>query len=154
MIQLNTNAQFRNNFIGINLAEILEKPGSATDLVLKDGDLIRIPQLIQVVQVNGEVHVPSGVVYQNDKGFNDYVFNAGGYTDEALKRGAYIIYPNGTVRGTHKILFFNNHPAVKPGSEIFVPKKRARRPLNLTEFLGIISALGTTVILAIISLRR
>lgn len=147
-------AQARNSFIGINLRQILDKPGSETDLIIKDGDVITVPQEQQVVQVSGEVHVPSGVVYSSGKSFKDYVNNAGGFSNDALKKGSYVIYPNGTVKGTRKFLFFNNYPAVKPGSEIVVPQRPARRPFSFGEFAAIISALGTTVILAIVSLKN
>lgn len=149
-----TDEGTRNNYIGIKLNEIIAQPGSTTDLIVKDGDVISVPQQQQVVQVNGEVHVPSGVVYIPGNGLRDYVLNAGGYAEDALKRGAYVIYPNGTVRGTHKFLFFNSHPKIRPGSEIFIPKKPVRHGLNLAELSAIVSALGTAAILAILSLRN
>jgi protein involved in polysaccharide export with SLBB domain len=117
----------RNNYVGIDLKSILAQPGSSIDLLIEDGDEIRVPKQQQIVRVNGEVLYPSAVVYSESKSFMDYVLNAGGYSPEALKRGAYVVYPNGTVKGTRKFLFFNNHPSVRPGSEIYVPKKPAPR---------------------------
>jgi protein involved in polysaccharide export with SLBB domain len=149
-----TQEQVRNNFIGINLGDILKKPGSVTDLIVKDGDVIRIPQQQQIVQVNGEVHLPSGVVYENGKGFKQYIINAGGYSDKAQKRGAYVIYPNGTVKGTRKFLFFNSYPEIRPGSEIYVPQKTPGHGISIAEFVGLISAIGTTVLLGIVTLRH
>lgn len=148
--------QLRNNFVGIDLKKILEKPGSDIDLILEDGDILRIPKQQQIVRVNGEVLYPSAIVYNRNKTFKGYVLNAGGYSAEALKRGAYIVYPNGTVKGTRKFLFFNSHPSVKPGSEIFVPKKPERRGMTASEVVGLttgIASLGA-IILGIISLRK
>ena len=116
--------------------------------------MISIPQQQQVVQVNGEVHVQSGVVFVPGNSFDDYINNAGGYADDALKRGAYIVYANGSVKGTHTFLFFRSHPEIKPGSEIFIPKKSVKHGLNTAEIIGLISALGTTAVLAILSLRN
>ncbi len=113
----------RNNYIGIDLKKILQDPGTSIDLLVEDGDEIRIPKQQQIVRVNGEVLYPSAVVYSSSKTFKDYVLNAGGFSPQALKSGAYIVYPNGTVKGTRKVFFFNNHPQVRPGSEIYVPKK-------------------------------
>jgi hypothetical protein len=107
-----------------------------------------------VVQVSGQVHLPSGVVYVPGKSFNYYVANAGGYGNQAQKRGAYVLYSNGSVKGTHKFLFFNSHPTIKPGSEIIVPQKLPRRGFSFGEFAGIVSAIGTTIILGIVSLRH
>jgi len=84
--------QLRNNNIGINLKEILAKPGSVTDLILEDGDVLRVPKQLQVVRINGEVLYPSAVVYEKGKSFNDFVSNAGGYSPQALRRGAYVVY--------------------------------------------------------------
>lgn len=141
--------QFRNNYIGINLKKIMEKPGSNGDLILEDGDVLRVPKQQQVVRVNGEVLFPSAVVYAGDKTLNDYVLNAGGYSPSALRSGAYVVYPNGTVNGTRKFLFFNNHPKVKPGSEIYVPKKPVRKANTLQNILGFTTGLVSLVVLFI-----
>jgi len=151
-----TDTQRRNNYIGINLTEIIKKPGSVTDLLLEDGDVLRVPKQQQVVKVNGQVLYPSVVVYENGKGFKGFILNAGGFSPQALTRGSYIVYANGTVKGTRKFLFFNSYPAVKPGSEIYVPKKPEKRPLTAGEVIGITSGLASiaAVILGIISLHK
>jgi len=96
------------------------------------------------------------VVYAGGKSFKDYVLNAGGYSPSALKRGAYIVYANGTVRGTRKFLFFNSHPAVKAGSEIYVPRKLPPNPNTGIQILGYTTGLASlgAIILGILSLHR
>jgi protein involved in polysaccharide export with SLBB domain len=135
--------QLRNDYVGIDLDKIVSKPGSKTDLLVEDGDVIRIPKQQQVVRVNGEVLYPSVVVFDKSKSFKDYVINAGGFSSSAMRKGAYVVYPNGTVKGTRKFLFFNNRPGVKPGSEIFVPKRSDRRGTSLAEIIGIGGALAS-----------
>ncbi|MDN5284321.1 MAG: colonic acid export protein Wza [Mucilaginibacter sp.] len=146
----------RNNFVGIDLPKILKSPGSKDDLLLEDGDILRIPKQQQIVRVNGQVLYPSAVVYDKSKSFNDFVNNAGGYGPDALKRGAYVVYPNGTVKGTRKVLFFNNHPNVKPGSEIFVPKKAESKGNAAQTILGFTTGLASlgAIILGILSLKK
>jgi protein involved in polysaccharide export with SLBB domain len=150
------NTQLRNDYVGIDLKKILATPGSSVDLIVEDGDIIRIPKEQQIVRVNGQVLYPSAVVYDKDETFKGYVLNAGGFAPDALKSGAYIVYPNGTVKGTRKFLFFNSHPSVRPGSEIFVPKKPVRRGLSAVELVGITSGLASiaAVILGILSLNK
>jgi protein involved in polysaccharide export with SLBB domain len=152
----NQNLQLRNDYVGIDLKAILATPGTSTDLIVEDGDIIRIPKQEQVVRVNGEVLYPSAIVFDKGKSFRGYILNAGGFSPEALRSRAYIVYPNGTVKGTGKFLFFNNHPAVKPGSEIYVPKRPERKGISPTEVIGVTSGLASiaAVILGIISLRR
>jgi protein involved in polysaccharide export with SLBB domain len=146
----------RNNFVGIDLKKILQQPGSNIDLLVEDGDEIRIPKQQQIVRVNGEVLYPSAVVFENGKSFADYVSNAGGFSPDALKRGAYIVYANGTVKGTTKFLFWNNHPAVKPGSEIYVPKKPEPKGDTAGKIIGYTTALASlgAIILGILSLNK
>ncbi|WPU95784.1 SLBB domain-containing protein [Mucilaginibacter sabulilitoris] len=150
------NEQPRNNYVGIDLTKILKSPGSKIDLLLEDGDVVRIPKQQQVVRVNGEVLYPSAVVYTNSKSFNDYVSNAGGYSPKSLRRGAYVVYPNGTVKGTRKFLFFNVHPSVKPGSEIYVPLKPVSTTNTAQTILGFTTGLASlgAIILGILSLNK
>ncbi|WP_419701427.1 SLBB domain-containing protein [Mucilaginibacter sp. NFX135] len=153
---VNNDAQQRNNYVGIDLTNILKSPGSKSDLLLEDGDVLRVPKQQQVVRVNGEVLYPSAVVYNNSKSFNDYIYNAGGYSPRSLRRGAYVVYPNGTVKGTRKFLFFNNHPVVKPGSEIYVPKKPEPKGGGIQNFIGLATGLASlgAIIFGIVSLNK
>jgi protein involved in polysaccharide export with SLBB domain len=150
------DSQQRNNYVGIELDKILKTPGSKGDLLLEDGDVLRVPKQQQVVRVNGQVLYPSAVVYDRSKSFNDFVSNAGGYAPDALKRGGYVVYANGTVKGTRKFLFFNSHPEVKPGSEIYVPKKPAPKGNSLQTILGLTTGLASVgaIILGILSLNK
>ena len=151
-----TEVEYRNNYVGIDLKKILEKPGTSDDLILENEDVLRVPKQQQIVRVNGEVLYPSAIVYSKGKSFKGYVLNAGGFSPQALKRGAYVVYPNGTVKGTTKILFFNNHPAVKPGSEIYVPTKPEPKGNTATQILGFTTGLASlgAIILGILSLHK
>ena len=149
------STELRNNYVGIDLKQIMEKPGSDIDLIVEDGDVLRVPKKQQIVRVNGEVLYPSAVVFNSDKTFKEYVLNAGGFTPRALKRGAYIVYANGTVKGTRKVLFFfNSHPEVKPGSEIYVPRKPEPKGDTGQQIIGYSTALASlaAIILTIIKL--
>ena len=141
--------QLRNNFVGIDLKAIAEKPGSKTDLLLEEGDLLRVPKLQQTVNVNGEVLFPSAIVYSSGETFKGYIINAGGFGEDALRRRSYVVYPNGTVKGTKKFFFFNVYPSVKPGSEIYVPKKRPKIGLNGQEILGFAGGIASLGILIV-----
>jgi len=152
----NVDTQQRNNYVGIDLGTVLKSPGSKSDLLLEDGDIVRVPKQQQIVRVNGQVLYPSAVVYDSSKSFNDFVSNAGGYGPNALRRGAYVVYPNGTVKGTRKVLFFNSHPPVKPGSEIYVPKKAESKGNTGQLILGYTTGLASlgAIILGILSLNK
>lgn len=148
------NAQPRNTYVGIDLPGILKSPGSNIDIILEDRDVLRIPKQQQLVRINGEVLYPSAVVFDPSKTFDDYVLNAGGFSPRALKKGAYVVYPNGTVKGTRKFLFFNSHPEVKPGSEIYVPLKPEPKGNVVADIIGYGTGLASlaTIILTLTKL--
>ncbi|RKD20445.1 capsule biosynthesis protein [Pelobium manganitolerans] len=150
------NLAVRNNFVGIDLTRILEKPGTKKDLFLENGDIINVPRQLQTVKVSGEVLSPNTVIFDKNKGFKSYIANAGGFSQNALKRRSYIIYANGSVRSTKKFLFFNNYPIVRSGAEIFVPKQEERRRLTPTETVGIISGLASfgAIVLGVMNLLK
>ncbi len=139
----------RTDLVGIDLSKILEKPSSRFDLLLEDGDIIKIPKLLQTVKVSGEALKPTNIIYQPGKGISKYVRESGGFTNNAKKRGAYVEYANGSINSTKKFLFFRNYPAVKPGAEIFIPKRQPKSPLGLQAVIGISSALASLVIIVI-----
>lgn len=144
-----TGVQLRNNYVGINLKKILANPGEGDDLILEDGDVLRIPKQQQVVRVNGEVLYPSAVVYRENESLKNYVLKAGGFSPGADIRRAYVVYPNGTVAGTRKFLFFNSYPRIKAGSEINVPKKPYKRPVSAAEIVGITSSIASLALVVL-----
>lgn len=141
------------SIVGIDLDKIMKKPGSKYDLVLEDGDMIRIPRVMQTIRVSGEVLYPVRIRYNKGKGFKKYVSGAGGYSQRAYRRGAYVVYANGSAEGTSKFLFFNIHPRIKPGAEIIIPPKEERKKLSGVEIVSI-SASITTVAVLIVTLFR
>src|SRR5690606_11685050 len=71
--QLHITRNFNNDFVGINLERVIEKPGRRGDLILEDGDIIRVPKELQTVKVSGEVLAPSTAIYAPNKGFKQYI---------------------------------------------------------------------------------
>ena len=142
-----------SDLVGIDLVRILKNPQSRADLLLEDGDIIRVPKQLQTVRVTGEVLRPINVVYNTHRNMKQYINGAGGFTSNANKKGAYIQYANGSVDATRKFLFFNVYPQVKPGAEIFVPKRAPREKLGIQGIVGITTAL-TSLAAIIITLFR
>lgn len=142
--------------IGINLAKILRNPGSDEDLILRDGDIIRIPQALETVRVQGEVLYPTSVKYASNNSFVDYISGAGGFTKQSFRRKAYVRYPNGSIDRTRKFLVFNIYPKVQPGSEIIIPEKAQNGAEQLTAFGNVLGTLSATLgtIFTIYSLVR
>lgn len=134
----------RNDYVGIDLERILDRPGRRYDLLLEDGDVLNVPKQLQTVKVSGEVLSPSSVIYTSSGSFKDYIRQSGGFGGRALKRRAYVVYANGSIASTRKFLFFNNFPDVKPGAEIYVPRKEERKGgIGTSEIVAISTGLAT-----------
>lgn len=151
-VELKEEEVIQNNYVGIDLPKILDKPGSRYDIFLEEGDILKIPKQLQTVKVTGEVLSPVTVVYSSGKSFRKYVSNAGGFAEKARKKNSYIIYANGSAKSTKKFFFFRIYPAVKPGAEIFVPRRANGRKLSAGELVGISSGLASlaTIILTLL----
>jgi protein involved in polysaccharide export with SLBB domain len=145
-----------NSFVGIDLKKILSDPGSRVDLILEEGDILRIPKEQQLVRVNGEVLFPNAVVYNRSKSLSDFVDNAGGFSPDALKSRAYVVYANGSVKATHSFLFIRSYPKIKAGSEIIIPKKPVNKGLSIGEIASFTGALASAaaVLIGVISITR
>ena len=117
--------------VGIDLEKAIANPGSASDLVLREGDVVFIPKNSNTVTINGAVMVPNTVSYMAGKNIDYYLNQAGGYSDNAKKSKKFIVYMNGQVtkvKGSGK-------KQIEPGCEIIVPSKSKKRT-NMGEILG------------------
>ena len=119
--------------VGIELDKALENPGSEIDVVLREGDRIVVPQYLNTVKINGEVMYPNTVSYLKGKKVKHYIEQSGGYSSNAKKSQAYIVYMNGTIARAKK----GGKNIVQPGCEIIVPAKPDRRGLTMPEILRI-----------------
>lgn len=140
----------KNYSVGIDLQQALTHPKSTYDLVLRDGDIIYIPQLQSTVKISGAVTYPNSITYTKGMSVRDCLSQAGGYNDTSRKYPI-VIYMNGKVATTRKVgIFFKRYPKIEPGCEIVVPSKSQRdRRANLAEILSITSS--TTSIAAMLT---
>ena len=118
--------------VGIDLEKALAQPGSDFDLVLREGDLLFVPEYINTVKISGAVMYPNTVLYQKGKNMKHYINQAGGYANLAKKKKAYVIYMNGTVSR----LKVGSNSAIEPGCEIIIPSKEEKKHLSTAEILS------------------
>ena len=117
--------------IGINLEEALQNPGTDADIVLREGDVITVPEYVNTVKISGAVMMDNTVTYQEGKSVKYYLSQAGGYSQNAKKSKKFIIYMNGQIAEVKG----NGSKQIEPGCEIVVPNKK-RRPNVLNNILG------------------
>lgn len=134
--------------IGIELMKAIDNVGTPTDMLLQDGDIIRIPKEPQTVRMQGEVLYPTSTRFLAGMPFKHYISESGGFTDLSARRRSYIIYANGSVDRTRKLLgLFNVYPKVEPGSEIIVPRMNVKQAANaqLLQTIQVLSASITSI---------
>lgn len=131
--------------VGIDLEAALANPGGDADLVLREGDVLTVPEYNNTVKVNGAVMMPSTVSYAAGKSVKYYLSRqAGGYSANAKKSQKFIIYMNGQVaevKGSGK-------KQIEPGCEIVVPNKTkkfnfANIVSNATSFASLATMLAS-----------
>jgi protein involved in polysaccharide export with SLBB domain len=138
--------------IGINLEEILASPGSKSDLLIEQGDVLIIPKKQETVRLRGMLLYPTTVRYKENKSLKHFINSAGGFDLKAKRSGTYVVYANGDVSRTKQFLFFNFFPKVEPGAEIIVPPKPVKSSLGISQVLNYTTGLAT-LILAITQIK-
>ncbi len=127
--------------VGIRLVDIMRNPGGPQDLRLEPGDILEIPQELQTVRVEGEVLFPVSIRYDEGMSLGDAVKQAGGFTDRALRKRAYVVYANGEVDRSKKFLFFRNNPSIEPGATIVIPREEEAERISPQERIAIYSTI-------------
>jgi len=142
--------------ITLDLIKIIGNPGGTEDLILKAGDELFVPRNDEGVKISGEVLFPTQAPYNNGKNLKQYISDAGGFTQNAVKKKVYVLYPNGKAVSTRHFLFVKSYPRIKPGSQIVVPRNITREKQSTAEIIGITSAIAglAAIILGIIQLTK
>ena len=134
----------QNTFtVGIDLEAALANPGSDADIVLREGDVITVPEYNNTVKIDGAVMMPNTVSYKEGESVKYYISQAGGYGQNAKKSKKFIIYMNGQiaeVKGSGK-------SQIEPGCEIIVPSKR-KKQFNIGNLVGLTSSVASLATLA------
>ena len=120
----------------IDLNEVVgTHPGSAADIILKDGDQLIVPKRTQEVTVIGEVPNATSHLWEPGQTLDYYVQQSGGATKQADSKAIYIIRANGSIStsgGGSAWFSHRGSDEVKPGDTIVVPLDAERmRPLPL-----------------------
>jgi len=151
---------YRNReLLAVDIETILKKPSLPSNLLLLDGDTLLIPRRSETVRIQGGVHNPSVMNYDPKYEYEDYISQAGGYTEQGWKKRVYVSHPNGRTYRTKNFLFFRSYPVIAPGSVVTIPIKaeqpdRERTPGERIALFSFIASMVSTLSIAIITLSR
>ena len=140
LTRMTTDLGTENVFI--DLGEILSNPGKASDLYLRAGDQIYIPEVAQTVKISGQVQNPFSLTFQERKSLKYYIDHSGGYTATGDKKRTYVLYADGTTALARKSLWSRN-PVIRPGSQIIVPTKPEKKEGNFGTWVTSLTAFSS-----------
>ncbi len=133
--------------VAVDLEAAIKDPGSVSDVVLREGDELIVPQFSNTVKLSGEVTYPNSMNYVKGKGLRYYIDRAGGYANKAKKKGVYAVYLNGSV----KKLSRRSASRIEPGCEIVVPTREEKKGMSTAEIMAITSG-GASLAAVIVAL--
>ena len=122
-LDMNSLNLYKKFTIGIDLEKAIANPGSDADVVLREGDVLEVPELNNTVRISGMVMYPNTVSFAEGKTLKYYIEQAGGFTQQAKKKKTYVIYMNGQIKRGK----LGSTTVIEPGCEIIVPVKEKNK---------------------------
>jgi hypothetical protein len=105
----------------------IAQANNKNDLLLENGDILRVPTKDGLVLVSGEVLFPNAIAYDQSLSLDDYIQRAGGYTQNADSARLIVAHRDGSFAEAGMNSGFssqdNNELAVRAGDEILVLPK-------------------------------
>ncbi|WP_148277444.1 SLBB domain-containing protein [Brumicola pallidula] len=107
----------------ISLEDIITGNG-LSDIMVKNGDSLTVPNITPAVSVIGEVFVTTAYMYRKDLSVDDYISLAGGVREFGDASKVYIVRANGSVAIPENDFWFSgdSQTMLEPGDTIVVPR--------------------------------
>jgi polysaccharide biosynthesis/export protein len=113
----------------ISLLPVEELRNSSMDMVLEDGDTLKIPKKPNIVTILGAVYNPTSLLYDKERpAIRHYLEATGGPTENAREQYMYVVQADGTVISKRKGSWWKDFEETKlyPGDTVLVPEKIVR----------------------------
>lgn len=125
--------------IVVRLDNLDKFEGSPDDIVMEDGDTLRIPKEPPQVMVFGSVRNPTSILHKKNANIGYYINRGGGMTKYADTKEMYLLKADGSA-----VVGFLKLRDVEPGDAIIVPPKSLIK--NLTWIKDISTIAGQTAL--------
>ncbi|MCF8709478.1 polysaccharide biosynthesis/export family protein [Rhizorhapis sp. SPR117] len=106
---------------------VISQSADLGDLLLENGDILRVPIKDGLVLVSGEVLFPNAVAFDRNMTVGDYINRAGGYTNNADATRIIVARPDGSFaqakRNARVLEFSGQKSPINQGDEILVLPK-------------------------------
>lgn len=122
--------------------DLLQRDPTQLDLLLRDGDVVRVERLVRSIRIDGEVKHPGILTYRAGDSIEDYIGRAGGFTSRAWRGKTRI-----SRAVTGQTLLARNVRALDAGDFIWVPERPDRTVWEQAkDVLGVLTSVATIVI--------
>jgi polysaccharide biosynthesis/export protein len=136
--------------VALDMVKAVQNENASSNIQLENGDSLVIPERQQTVRIKGAILNPSIINFDNSYTYKDYLSQAGGYAEKAIKKKTFVTYANGYTESTKYFLFFKKYPKILPGSTITVPgspKEDKKSDLTGPVLLSFVGTLVTAMAL-------
>ncbi len=111
----------------------LGSASSVDDILLEQGDIIRIPRTSNLVMVHGDVLFPSAMAFQSGSTIEQYIEQAGGFTQSRSASNVLILHRDGSFDKVSKKQLRGRGISLYPGDEIFVLPRVQTKSFQLAQ---------------------
>jgi protein involved in polysaccharide export with SLBB domain len=138
--RIESELRINHEAVSVNFSDLFVKKDTASDIVLQNGDWIRIPSVRKTVFVFGQVVTPGHVPFVQGERYKYFIKKAGGYTDNARSSDVMIIK-----RATRQWLS-PGETELEEGDCVWVPKEPER---PFTYYLNIVGQTASIISVAV-----
>jgi protein involved in polysaccharide export with SLBB domain len=114
------------------------------NILLQEGDVIVLPPRTNVVQVSGEIQIPSALMYSPGMTARNVISRSGGFTRRAATNGVLVIRPSA------EVVIGNLDVPIYPGDEVLVmpavDRKIFQNAIDMTQVLYHIAVAASVVL--------
>lgn len=146
---IDNRLRFSRANAALDFAKLFDDKSMESNFIVRDGDVIHIPEQINLVYVYGQVNNPGYVNFKEGADVNYYINNAGG-TGATAKDEIYLIH--GKTR-SWTLIEDNIDYVIEAGDFIWIPKQIPRTfeyYMSLsTTLAGIIGSIATVILLIV-----
>lgn len=146
--RIETEIRMLHEAVSVNFVDLFLKKDNSQDVVLQNGDWIRIPSMHKIVYVFGQVVTPGNIPFIQGERYKHYIEKAGGYTDNA-KTGNVMIIKRATRQWVSP-----SDTEIEEGDCIWIPKEPERSSMYYWTIIGqMASVISVAVSIVIISIQ-
>lgn len=115
--------------------------GTFDDILLEDGDSLKVGQRPGSILVLGAVRTSTSVTFQEGANADYYINRVGGFTKAADQREVHILKADGSAASG-----FSKIRSVEPGDAVIVPPKEEEKIRTLPTLRDVVTIIGSTLL--------